>query len=145
MPFSKPHGELMVENTESIPWTTVKYVKLKREKVKSKNNIVKEVTGGTSLVVQWLRIHLPMQGTWVQSLVRDLKSHKLYSATTTEHTSSVAQVLQLARSLHTPQWKILHAATETQCSQINKWDVTGSLGRKAYTGQLWILFNSEYW
>ena len=23
----------------------------------------------TSLVVQWLRIHLPMQGTWVQSLV----------------------------------------------------------------------------
>ena len=26
---------------------------------------------GTSLVVQWLRIHLPMQGTWVQSLVRE--------------------------------------------------------------------------
>ena len=24
---------------------------------------------GTSLVVQWLRIHLPMQGTWVRSLV----------------------------------------------------------------------------
>ena len=27
------------------------------------------VTVRTSLVVQWLRIHLPMQGTWVQSLV----------------------------------------------------------------------------
>ena len=26
---------------------------------------------GTSLVAQWLRIHLPMQGTWVQSLVRE--------------------------------------------------------------------------
>ena len=26
----------------------------------------------TSLVVQWLRIHLPMQGTWVQSLVRKI-------------------------------------------------------------------------
>ena len=25
--------------------------------------------GRTSLVVQWLSIHLPMQGTWVQSLV----------------------------------------------------------------------------
>ena len=25
----------------------------------------------TSLVVQWLRIHLPMQGTWVQSLVQE--------------------------------------------------------------------------
>ena len=24
---------------------------------------------GTSLVVQWLRIHLPVQGIWVQSLV----------------------------------------------------------------------------
>ena len=24
---------------------------------------------GSSLVVQWLRIHLPMQGTWVQCLV----------------------------------------------------------------------------
>ena len=25
--------------------------------------------GGTSLVAQWLRIHLPMQGTWVSALV----------------------------------------------------------------------------
>ena len=29
----------------------------------------------TSLVVQWLRICLPVQGTWVQSLVRELRSH----------------------------------------------------------------------
>ena len=26
---------------------------------------------GTSLVVQWLRIRLPVQGTWVQALVRE--------------------------------------------------------------------------
>ena len=26
---------------------------------------------GASLVVQWLRIRLPMQGTWVQALVRE--------------------------------------------------------------------------
>ena len=26
---------------------------------------------GTSLVVQWLRIHLPVQGTWVRSLVQE--------------------------------------------------------------------------
>ena len=31
--------------------------------------------GGTSLVVQWLRILLPIQGVWVQSLVRELRSH----------------------------------------------------------------------
>ena len=29
----------------------------------------------TALVVQWIRIRLPMQGTWVQSLVRELRSH----------------------------------------------------------------------
>ena len=29
----------------------------------------------TSLVVQWLRIRLAMQGTLVQSLVRELRSH----------------------------------------------------------------------
>ena len=32
-------------------------------------------TTGTSLVVQWLRIRLPMQGTRVQSLVGELRSH----------------------------------------------------------------------
>ena len=30
---------------------------------------------GTSGVVQWLRICLPMQDTWVPSLVRELRSH----------------------------------------------------------------------
>ena len=29
----------------------------------------KDSISGTSLVVKWLRIRLPMQGTWVQSLV----------------------------------------------------------------------------
>ena len=28
-----------------------------------------KIWGGTSLVVQWLRIHLPMQGTGVRALV----------------------------------------------------------------------------
>ena len=30
---------------------------------------------GTSLAVQWLRLRLPMQGVWVQSLVGELGSH----------------------------------------------------------------------
>ena len=29
----------------------------------------------TSLVVQWLRLHLPVQGVQVQSLVGELRSH----------------------------------------------------------------------
>ena len=32
---------------------------------------VKKQSQGASLVVQWLRIHLPMQGTWVRALVRE--------------------------------------------------------------------------
>ena len=34
---------------------------------------------GTSLVVQWLGIHSAMQGTWVQSLVGDLRSYVPWS------------------------------------------------------------------
>jgi hypothetical protein len=30
---------------------------------------------GTSLVAQWLRLCLPMKGVWVQSPVRELRSH----------------------------------------------------------------------
>ena len=33
---------------------------------------------GTSLVVQWLRIRLPMQGAWVRALVGELRSHMLW-------------------------------------------------------------------
>ena len=35
---------------------------------------------GTSLVVQWLRIHLAIHRTWVQSLARELRSHMLHSS-----------------------------------------------------------------
>ena len=33
---------------------------------------LQKATTGTSLVVQWLRLELPMQWAWVQSLVREL-------------------------------------------------------------------------
>ena len=35
------------------------------------------VTFGTSLEIQWLWLHLPTQGVWVQRLVRELRSHML--------------------------------------------------------------------
>ena len=37
---------------------------------------IKKRSQGTSLMVQWLRICLAMQGTWVPSLVRELRSHR---------------------------------------------------------------------
>ena len=41
------------------------------------NNLIKFSKEGFSLVVQWLRSCLVIQGTWVQSLVRELRSHIL--------------------------------------------------------------------
>ena len=40
---------------------------------------------GTSLVIQQLRLPLPMQGVWVQSLVRELTSHMPYSQKIKKH------------------------------------------------------------
>ena len=36
---------------------------------------IKTPRGGTSLVVQWLELPLPVQGVWIQSLIRELRSH----------------------------------------------------------------------
>ena len=48
-----------------------------------------------SLVVQWLSICLLMQGMWVRSLVKGIRSHML-------------------------QLEILHATTKIQCSQTKR-------------------------
>ena len=38
--------------------------------------IQSDINVGTALVIQWLRIRLAIQGTWVWSLVRELRSHR---------------------------------------------------------------------
>ena len=45
-------------------------------------------------MVLWFRIHLPMQGTRVPSLVRELRSHKLQSAPKKEKKGDVYSYLQ---------------------------------------------------
>ena len=62
---------------------------------------------GTSLVVQWLRIHLAMHGTWVQSLVGELRSH-MPQTEPVSHNSRV----------RAPQRKTPSATTKIQPSQI---------------------------
>ena len=58
------NGQTKAERLEDL----LGNVKQKKKKKRSQE---------TSLVVQWLRIRLAMQGTWVQSLVRELRSHML--------------------------------------------------------------------
>ena len=38
---------------------------------KTLRSFLEKLKIGTSLVAQWLRIRLPMQGTWVRALVRE--------------------------------------------------------------------------
>ena len=46
----------------------------------------KRDTEETSLEVQWLRLCLPVQGAWVRSLVRELRSHTPHGQRTRTHT-----------------------------------------------------------
>ena len=46
-------------------------IKLKSFSIAKENIHKTKRQPGTSLVVQWLRIRLPMQGTWVRSLVQE--------------------------------------------------------------------------
>ena len=70
---------------------------------------------GLSLVVQWLRICLPMQGTRVRSLVRELRSHKSWAhALLSPHVTN---------SPRTPT-RILIAALKTRLSQRNKYTLS---------------------
>ena len=104
--------------------------------------------GKTSLVVQWLRIHLPIQGTQIQSLVQEDStchratkpvyhnySHELtchsYLSPRAQSLCSTTREATVIRSpstrtreepLFTATRKSLHTATKTQCSHktINK-------------------------
>ena len=52
-----------------------------------------------SLVVQWLRIHLPMQGTWIPHLFGELRSH------------------MDTREAHWPQPEILSVSIKFLCAE----------------------------
>ena len=85
-------------------------LKIPGDKWKWKHNDSKSISTGTSLVVQWLRICLPMQGTQVWALVREDPTchgatnpmHHNYWACTLEHTSHNywARVPQLLKPAH---------------------------------------------
>ena len=76
--------EIITAFIEMVPTDTVKYeldkvsgyLKIDRpQKYSNVMNFIKNFHRKTSLLIQWLRIYLPMQGTWVKSLVKELKSH----------------------------------------------------------------------
>ena len=40
-------------------------------------------------MVQWLRLHLPMQGLWVQSLVGEIRSHMSWAENPKRKTDAI--------------------------------------------------------
>ena len=63
--FFSPTKWKLLRRKVSTPWVIV----FRQKNNLNINFILKDI--GTSLVVQWLRIHLLMQGMWVQSLVQE--------------------------------------------------------------------------
>ena len=53
---------------------------------------------GISLVVQWLRLHLSMQGVWVQSLVRELRSHMTHGQKLKTNSIKTFQKIRVKKS-----------------------------------------------
>lgn len=51
--------------------------------------ILKYNRRGTSFAVEWLKLHLPMQGVWVRYLVRELKSHMPCNQNTGHKTEAI--------------------------------------------------------
>ena len=83
-------------------WQSLKERKLLGKKLGYKE-VYDRTVCGTSLVIQCLRVHLPTQGTWVQSLVRDLKiphAHEL---------SVIITVLAATREAPHPTRKTQHS------------------------------------
>ena len=93
--------------------------------IKPQKDGVQKASRETSLVVQWLRICLAVQGTPVQSLVQEdpnALGQRSPCATTTEAHAPRIHALQqekpLKQEAHAPQLeKGPHAATKTQRSQ----------------------------
>ena len=73
-------------------------------------------------MVQWLRTHLPMRGTQVESLVLELRSHMQARqlsprAATPEPTSSRAHALQLEKTSPQPETHMLQLERKPASSE----------------------------
>ena len=60
-------------------------------------------------MVQWLRLHLPMRGVWVRSLVRELRSHIPCGQKNQKHKTSntVTNSIKILKMVHVKKKKIL--------------------------------------
>ena len=91
---------------------------------------------GTSLVVQCLRIHLPMQETWVRSLVRELKIPRATEWLNPDATAREALTCA-TRSQHSQKRSVSRCSCSCPCSFSHwVWDLwLASAGEQNYPPQ----------
>jgi len=78
-----------------------------------------ETEPGTSLAVQWLRLPLPLQRVWVQSLVRELKSH-MSQGQKPEHKTTgniVTNSIKTLKMIHIKKKNHVKKKTESQTTR----------------------------
>ena len=66
---------------------------------------IKKHSTGTSLVVPWLRLMLPLKGAWVRLLVRELKPNMLCGAPLLPPPKKNPTVLTLEKQIYVPSVK----------------------------------------
>ena len=81
-------------------------------------NTLKNPTHGTSLVVQWLRVCLAMQGTWAWALVGELRYHVPWG--------NEAHMLQILTHAHSRAWvpQLKSVCTRTDPARRKEEDLT---------------------
>ena len=134
--------------TFSWSWNAPSQLKLEEKSHSSTLYMEKKYIMGASLVVQWLRIHLPMQGTQVRALVREdppcrratkPASHN-YWATHRNYWACVLQLLKPARLEPLLFSKRSHRNEEP----VHYNEDPMQPNKKIYIYTSWRLFSSNY-
>ena len=88
---------------------------------------LKSNTSETSLVVQWLRLGLLMQGAWVQSLVGELRSYMPYS-------QKNIREKEYCNKFNKDLWKMVHIQKNFKKSYVSEKNQA-----KPKSGENWIM------
>ena len=112
--------------------------------------LLRMVGKGTSLAVQWLWFHLPVQGVLVQSLVREPRSHKPHSQETkTQNRSNIVtssiKTLKMVKKKREREWLEINRKNTIWNVLISIWNVHLHTNLQKANGVKWNLLLNTHW